>query len=179
MPEQPHVIGCVVVFPALNRAEYEYLTAFAESRRWRRPDGPYAVPDNPIAECTDPALDLDLYTTVADGQPGLACPWTPARGGSALLPAAPPTGLVLAVDDAAAWLDYLITHFLRPGARARGRPEFAGFGFDHVLRGAAAVYDGETGALRVVRVVDNVLTHECAFAGLGAESAAADTRLAA
>lgn len=171
MPEQPRVVGCVGVCPALNRAEYEYLTAFAESRRWRRPAGPYAVPDNPIAECTDPALDLDAYTVVADGQPGLACPWTPARGGHALQPSAVPTGLVLAVDDAAAWLTYLITHFLGPDARVRGRPEFAGFGFDHVLRGAAAIYEGETGALQVVRVVDNVLTHECPYAGIAERSA--------
>lgn len=166
---QPRLVGCVRVRPELNRAEYEYLTAFAESRRWRRPGGPYAVPDNPIAECTDPDLDLGAYTTAAEGQPGPACPWLPARGGTALVPTGVPTGLVLGPDDAAAWLAYLIAHLLGPGGLARGRPEFAEFTFDHVLRGAVAVYSGDTGCLRVVRVVDNVLSEDCPFAGFTPE----------
>lgn len=174
--DQPQLLGCVRVRPALNRAEYEYLTAFAESRRWHRPTGPYAVPDNPIAECTDPGLDLDAYTTVAEGQPGLACPWFPARGGEALVPVVP-TALNLKCDDAAAWLAYLITHFLGPHGRARGRPGFEAFSFDHVLRGAVAVYAGDTGGLRVVRVIDNVLSEECPFAGFG--PGPVDTPLAA
>jgi hypothetical protein len=156
--ERFHLVGCVWIEPPLRRDELDYLTAFTESRRWRRPGGPYAVPDNPLAECLDPALDLTLYTTPAAGQPGLSCPWTPARGGRALAPredvagghGAPP-------HEVTAWLAYLRDHFLGPGALAArsSEPAFAAFGFDHVLQGAAAVCEERTGVVTVVQVDAN------------------------
>ncbi|HZC27665.1 MAG TPA: hypothetical protein VE287_11625, partial [Actinopolymorphaceae bacterium] len=84
--EMFRLVGCVRVEPPLGRGEFDYLTAFAESRRWRRPEGSYAVPDNPLAECLDPGLDVALYSIAADGQPGLECPWVPGHEGRSLVP---------------------------------------------------------------------------------------------
>jgi hypothetical protein len=36
-------LGHVEIVPSLNQAEYDYLHAFARSRRSYRPGGPYAV----------------------------------------------------------------------------------------------------------------------------------------
>jgi hypothetical protein len=43
-------VGHIDIDPALNQDEIEYLTAFAASRRFDRPEGPYAVPGNPYAD---------------------------------------------------------------------------------------------------------------------------------
>lgn len=159
--ERFHLVGCVWIDPPLRRDELDYLTAFTESRRWRRPGGPYAVPDNPLAECLDPSLDLSLYTTPPEGQPGLSCPWVPGRRGRAL---APRRGVAggngLPPKEVAAWLAYLRDHFLRPGAVASqsGDPTFAAFGFDHVLQGAAAVCSERTGLVTVLQVDAHDLT---------------------
>ncbi|REF37915.1 hypothetical protein [Thermasporomyces composti] len=159
--ERFHLAGCVWIDPPLRREELEYLTAFTESRRWRRPGGPYAVPDNPLAECLDPALDLALYTTPPAGQPSVYCPWTPARAGHALaLRQDVAGGHGVPPHEVAAWLAYLRDHFLRPGALAAqsNEPAFAGFGFDHVLQGAAAVCSEWTGLVTVLQVEANDIT---------------------
>ncbi len=155
--ERFRVVGHVRVDPPLRGAEFEYLTAFAESRRWQRPDGPYAVPGNPIAECLDPDLDLGSYAVPADGQPGLRCPWAPAHGGRALVPSEGVGGTGHPPAEVAAWLAYLRDHFLRPhahAARCGGSTGglFAGFGFDHVLDGAAAVCGERSGEVTVIRI---------------------------
>ncbi|HEY6738026.1 MAG TPA: hypothetical protein VI076_04190, partial [Actinopolymorphaceae bacterium] len=130
--------------PGLGPAEYEYLLAFAESRRWNRPGGPYVVPDNPLAECTDPAVDLERYVVPAEGQPGLHCPWQPSQDGRALVPNIDPvTGPPTSVDEVVAWLVYLRDHFLRRDAYASVLPPecgFGGFTFGHVLVGVGAVF---------------------------------------
>jgi len=152
------MVGVVRVDPPLSPAEFEYLTAFAESRRWRRPGGPYVVPGNPLAECLEPAFDLTRYAVPADGQPGLRCPWFPAQRGRALVLAHPPAGDPGAsADEVAAWLRYLIDHFLRSGAQAAGSGDerFGQFSFDHVLDGSAAVCDQRTGLLTVIYVDAN------------------------
>jgi hypothetical protein len=44
-------LGHFEIVPSLNQAEYDYLHAFARSRRSYRPEGPYAVsPEDPHAE---------------------------------------------------------------------------------------------------------------------------------
>jgi hypothetical protein len=151
------------VDPPLRRAEFEYLMAFAESRRWSRPEGPYFVPANPLAECLDSSLDLASYGTPAEGQPGLLCPWIPSRAGEVLVPAdGLPGGSGLPPGEVAGWLDYICDHFLRPGALAEKADDstvaaetFVDFGFDHVLNGAAAVSSDPTGILTLVRVAAN------------------------
>jgi len=43
-------IGHIDIHPRLNIAEQRYLHAFASTRHYRRAEGPYAVPGNPMAE---------------------------------------------------------------------------------------------------------------------------------
>lgn len=124
-------IGHVDIEPALNRSEIAYLMAFAQSRRFDRPGGPYDVPGNPRAEDPDD-VPTDQYNEVAPGQPGLWCSWVPCW-----------EGCCLAFDGTekfyqpVPWLRYLITHFLKPGALASrsDAPWFRDFTFDHVLDG--------------------------------------------
>src|SRR5690606_8592333 len=44
------ILGEIEIRPSLNRAETAYLRAFAASRRWWRPQGPYHVPEPPHLE---------------------------------------------------------------------------------------------------------------------------------
>jgi hypothetical protein len=97
-------LGHIEVHPPLNGAEVEYLTAFSQSRRWDRPGGPYAVPDNPRLDDAyvlgepDPVTgvptfrppvspgseDRKRFSTVAPGQPQLYCQWAPCPKGCCL-----------------------------------------------------------------------------------------------
>ena len=124
-------LGHVEIVPALNKAEYDYLMAFADSRRTVRPGGPYAVtPRDPDHGKSDAAVRR--YNQICDGQPGYWCQWTPC-----------PHGCCLTWDGVEkfyagqAWLQYLIDHFLRSGALAQrsGDRQFADFTFDHQLNG--------------------------------------------
>jgi hypothetical protein len=58
---------------------------------------------------------------------------------------------------AEAWLQYLIDHFLCPGAlaRASGRPDFDDFTFDHVLNGTIAAERDDTRELWLIVCSDN------------------------
>jgi hypothetical protein len=60
--------GHVTVTPPLNPAEIAYLHAFADSRRMRRPEGPYSTCDADYSE-----LGFEGYNNPPDGQPGLWC----------------------------------------------------------------------------------------------------------
>ena len=152
-------IGHIDVYPPLNAAEQAYLTAFSESRRWRRPGGPYEVPGNPRAEDVDdaPTDDIDAYNTPPAGQPGLWCQWVPCWD-----------GCCLAFDghekfyDPVAWLTYLIDHFLKPGAVVShsGLPAFDGFTFDHACEGLVVGCRRDTKELFAVRARTNVVTKE-------------------
>ncbi|MFD2080645.1 hypothetical protein SAMN05421678_107179 [Actinopolymorpha cephalotaxi] len=160
-PESFRIVGRVLVDPPLRAEEFEYLAAFTESRRWCRFDGPYAVPGNPLAECLDPGLDLARYVEPAPGQPGLWCPWRLSDGGHALVPVFEPAlGEGSPPEEAASWLTYLCDHFLRTGAMA-GRHSgdrarwFGGFGFDHVLDGAAVVCSELSGRLTLIEMSAN------------------------
>src|SRR5690606_34373090 len=144
------IIGEIEIRPALNRAETTYLRAFAASRRWWRPPGPYHVPAQP--EAAEGDHDEVLFATTEPAQPGLRCPWLPD-----------PSGQVLVArrgraEEPVLWLRYLIAHFLRPGARAKsagGPAVFAEFTFDHILNGVVAASCVDTGRLALVRVSGN------------------------
>lgn len=163
VPGPCQLVGFFGVDPPLRASEAEYLTAFAESRRWRRPGGPYAVPDNPAAECLDTAIELDDYRAPADGQPGLYCPWTPDRNGRALVPVSGPDTCTEA--ESIEWLAYLIEHFLAAEGVAATEPEFAGFGFDHVLDGVGTICGRSTGRIIHLWVRRNRLRVEVASLG--------------
>lgn len=147
-------IGHIEVDPPLNEAESRYLDAFAGSRRWDRPEGPYAVPGNPYAE--EPHTDAgDRYNRSAPGQPQLWCQWVPAGG-----------GLCVTFNGyekfyaPVEWLTYLIDHFLAPDAWASHTddPLFDGFTFDHVLSGIVVGCRRDTRELFTIVVCDNRVT---------------------
>lgn len=125
-------VGHLDITPALNQDEVEYLTAFAASRRWDRPEGPYAVPGNPYAEQLPSPDAVPDVNRPGAGQPQLYCQWTPCWGGCCLSF----TGHEKFYQPVP-WLRYLVAHFLKPGAAASrsGLPEFAHFTFDHALSG--------------------------------------------
>lgn len=99
----------VDIVPGLNQSEYDYLTAFAD----RLPAG-------------------DDWA--AEGLPGPWCDWEPC-----------PHGCCLSWNGrekfnaprAWRWMEYLIDHFLRPGAaeQAGEKPRFGEFTFDHQMDG--------------------------------------------
>jgi hypothetical protein len=127
-------IGHIDIEPALNHDENEYLSAFSESRRYDRVDGPYAVPGDPVAENQTGRgdIDIDRYNRAAPGQPELWCQWEPCWTGCCLSDHGREK-----FYQPVRWLVYLIDHFLRPAAIAAesGLPVFEHFTFDHHLEG--------------------------------------------
>jgi hypothetical protein len=151
-----HYLGHVEIMPSLNQAEYDYLHAFARSRRSYRPGGPYAVsPEDPHTGSGD--REVELYNQIADGQPGYWCQWVPC-----------PHGCCLVWDGhekfyaGPAWLRYLIDHFLRRDAHARTSrgSQFAGFTFDHEMNGMIVGEQGDNRELFLLRVEGNEVTTE-------------------
>jgi hypothetical protein len=126
-------VGHIDIDPALNQDEIEYLTAFAASRRFDRPEGPYAVPGNPyVDDRAEADAAGDRYNRPAPGQPQLWCQWVPCWSGCCLS-----TDGNEKFYEPVAWLRYLVNHFLKPGAQASrsGAPQFEHFTFDHALSG--------------------------------------------
>jgi hypothetical protein len=146
-------LGHISIDPPLNQDEYDYLRLFARSRRSFRDGGPYEVfPLDPGEEA--PTLHGDeaaeRANRIADGQPGYWCQWVPC-----------PRGCCLGWDGrekfyaGGAWLQYLIDHFLRPGAAAgaTGGSWFRGFTFDHDLNGVVVGEQGDNRELFSLTVV--------------------------
>lgn len=147
-------IGHFDVNPPLNEAESHYLKVFAESRRWDRPQGPYAIPGNPYAE--EPPFNAgERYNRPAPGQPQLWCHWLAVGDGVGLTY----DGLEKCYAPVE-WLTYLIEHFLAPGARASHTddPLFDGFTFDHMLSGTVIGCRRDTRELFAIEVCDNEVT---------------------
>lgn len=155
-------LGQVDIDPPLNHAEQAYLSAFAESRRWERGEGPYAVSGNPAAEEDVRPQDEGAYNRPAAGQPELWCQWVPCWD-----------GCCLSFDGhekcyaPVAWMRYLFGHFLEPGAEASrsGDPRFAESSFDHVLDGLIVGCRRDTRELFGIRVTDNAVTRQCLRSG--------------
>src|SRR3954447_5570617 len=127
MAYSTHYLGHIKVTPPLNDVEHQYLTAFAETPHVREDPGPYAVADNPRAPRP---VGPDGYRVLnqRDDTPDVMCSWVPSCHGGCL---------VINGDHgehrhAAEWLQWLVDHFLRPGAKAAasGVEEFDGFTFD-------------------------------------------------
>jgi hypothetical protein len=149
-------LGHVEIVPNLNQAEYDYLRAFARSRRSFRPEGPYAVhPEDPHTGSSE--REVELYNKIAKGQPGYWCHWEPC-----------PHGCCLGWNGmekfyaGQAWLQYLIDHFLRRGAHAKdsGDPQFREFTFDHKMNGIIVGEQKDNRELFILRVVANEVARE-------------------
>lgn len=157
-------LGRLDIHPSLNDAEADWLRAFVAIDR-RFYSEPYEVAKNPRA------LELDrlqrrrshdeddaLKSLVPrDGTPYPHLDWGPC-----------PAGCCLAWDGteksrmAEESLQYLIDHFLRPGAHARldDRPEFEHFTFDHVVNGVIAAERDDTRELFLIVCKDNTIRRE-------------------
>jgi hypothetical protein len=146
------VLGEVEVRPRLNDAEIDYLTAFARTRRWFRPQGPYVVLGPDADETYD---DLAAINRPWPGEPSLACDWVPCDSGRRMC-----FNGRESFARPAEWLRYLIDTFLGPQAIARssGEAVFERFTFDHVLNGVFALRRSDTGRLWLIQVDDNVVT---------------------
>lgn len=160
-------LGHVTVDPPLNAAEREYLKAFSESRRWDRPSGPYTVPPNPRED--DSALEGvvrgaadDLTNHRSPGQPGLWCDWTPCAKGCCLS-----HNGVEKFYGSGEWMQYVIDHFLRPGAEARtsGLVCFDDFTFDHTCTGIIAVERRDVRELSLLHIERNEVHREVLVPG--------------
>jgi hypothetical protein len=142
-------IGHMDVRPPLNDAEFGYLTAFAETRRWSRPSGPFWVPMGPFGFDDEVSEDTDLGNTPPGGQPGLWCPWVPSCRGDCLIVREDGTdGKNYGI---ARWLGYLIETFLSPGGAAGDESGFEEFTFDHEVSGVIAEHRSDNGAFTLVR----------------------------
>jgi hypothetical protein len=152
-------LGHIDIAPALNQDELEYLSAFSLSRRFARPDGPYAVPGNPMAalDSEPEQVDVETYNQIAPGQPQLWCQWVPCFD-----------GCCLSFDGnekfyrPIEWMRYLIQHFLKPGAVASktGLPAFEHFTFDHQLNGIVVGCRRDTKQLYAINVKANRVTEK-------------------
>jgi hypothetical protein len=149
-------LGHVEIVPSLNQSEYDYLRAFARSRRSYRPGGPYAVsPEDPHTGSSE--REVERYNRIAKGQPGYWCQWVPCPHGCCLVwnghekfYAGP------------AWLQYLIDHFLRRDvyAKTSGGSQFAGFTFNHEMNGMIVGEQDDNRELFLLRVEANEVTRE-------------------
>lgn len=143
-----YFMGAISIDPPLNQDEIDYLHDFAQSRRMNRTGGPYiADPGNDHGQygtpfgggrTREPKDQLIDYNQPPDGQPGLWCQWIPEDD----------DGVALIWDEgekfynSVLWMEYLIEHFLKPGAKASKDPSaveqderIKNFTFDHVLNG--------------------------------------------
>ncbi|MGW6915869.1 hypothetical protein ACWGB8_18940 [Kitasatospora sp. NPDC054939] len=150
--------GRIAVRPPLNQAERTYLRDFARTRRMHRAAGPYYVGGpgyEPAGRGRRPkgADDVHDANLPPQGQPGLWCSWEPTDDGSAI-----EWNQMEKFSFATEWMQYLVDHFLKPGAAAQGRPGFEEFTFDHVLDGTVDASGEEPGDLWQLVVRANTAT---------------------
>lgn len=165
--------GFVTIDPPLNDVEVGYLTKFSDTRRMNRERGPYFV-DGPGFAGQDRTPDIIDYNTPPAGQPGLWCQWIPAGSISAgdwTPEARTDHGFGSAIYwnggekfyHAEQWLAYLIDHFLRPDAHAKGHDGFKHFTFDHTVSGVIYAQGEDPDDRWRMVVTDNVVTVEAAL----------------
>lgn len=146
-------IGHIDISPSLNEAEQAYLSAFSLTRHYDREEGPYYVSPNPYAD--QGSDDPERINHLAPGHPQIWCRWVPCW-----------EGCCIALDgeekiyQPTRWLDYLVRHFLAPGAEAStsGLELFEGFTFDHHLDGLVVGCRRDNKELYEIRVEDNVIS---------------------
>lgn len=158
-------LGHLTIEPPLDDAEADWLRAFAAVDR-RLYTQPYEVAMNARAlefdalrerRSGDDHHGSDPFTSLIsrDGPPHLD--WGPCLEGCCL--AWNGTDKSRMAEES---LQYLIDHFLRPGAHARlaGRPEFEHFTFDHVVNGIIAAERDDTCELFLIICEDNTIRRE-------------------
>lgn len=147
-------LGRLDIAPRLNPEETVWLRAFQRTHRGLHPDDPYAVPMNPGAEAVGHPLVEESSPGVLIIPRGLhSFDWHPCTDGCCLQ-----WKQVEKSNHATVELQYLIDHFLRPGAFAASdtRADFAPFTFDHTVSGTIAA-ERQDGWLYLVQARDNLL----------------------
>lgn len=158
-------LGRLTISPPLNDAEVDWLRAFAAIDR-RHYHHPYDVAMNPRVVQQDEANRArggrdapDPFATLTprDGSPYPHLDWGPCMDGCCLEWTRQEKSRM-----APEWIEYLIDHFLRPGANAQSsdRPEFEHFTFDHQLNGTLAGERDDSRELFLIVVRDNALRVE-------------------
>jgi hypothetical protein len=152
-------VGHISVTPPLNEAEFSYLTAFGETAHVAGM-GVYEVADNPRAPRPEGGIRLLERPT---DLPDVVCPWAPSCAGRCLIPDGRNDH-----RDAARWLQFLVDHFLKPGARASSsdNQEFAAFTFDHHLGAVVAAHRSDSGALWLIRAFGDEVSEETVWPGV-------------
>lgn len=143
--------GVIHIVPPLNLVEILYLVEFAAIRHTACEEGPYFI------------RGVDRYTLAprskpAEGKPGLYCGFAPDEDGRVL--ESNEDGKTYGAIE---WVQYLIDHFLKPGAIAStsGDPQFADFQFNHVLHGELKAQGDDPDDMWLLKVVENRVTkHE-------------------
>lgn len=119
--------GQINIDPPLNHEEIVYLTKFAGARRMKCDQGPYYVDRGDfMGQANGP--DVIDYNSPPEGQPGLWCQWEPTEDGRAI-----EWNGTEKFYDSVEWMQYLIDHFLRPEALAKGVLPF--LQANHILNG--------------------------------------------
>lgn len=110
--------GFISIDPPLNQAEIDFLNKFSDTRRMHREKGPYFVDGTgDYGQGNDP--DILNFNGPPPGQPGLWCQWVPSADGSAI-----EWNGAEKFYHSESWMQYLIDHFLRPGALAAAQLPF-------------------------------------------------------
>ena len=142
-------LGRARIEPPLSPDEVDFLKSFGRTRHYGSSTA-LDVAEHPADN--DRIGDVDTYNRVAQGMPGLWCPWTCCDEGCCLhwdggeKPYAPQQ-----------WLTYLIDTFLRPDAELADDPSARAIGltFDHVLNGMIVGERRETTELFALVVRNN------------------------
>jgi hypothetical protein len=102
--------------------------------------------------------DVINHNQPPEGQPGLWCGWTVSNDGTRIEWDGGEK-FYYATD----WMQYLIDHFLKPGAIGKGAPELEGFTFDHTVNGAIEARGEERGDIWQLVVEDNRVTRRAGY----------------
>lgn len=141
--------GSINVDPPLNEAEIDYLKRFAESRRMKRKNGPYYIGTGSSGQDQEP--DIEDYNRPPDGQPGLWCQWVPNDNGTEI-----EWDGGEKFYNSPEWMQYIIDHFLAPGAKAKSELPF--LQANHVLNGEIEAQGEESDDRWLLVVKDNKVT---------------------
>jgi hypothetical protein len=144
--------GKVSVNPPLNPTETAYLTKFAETRRMQRERGPYFV-DGTGSFGQGNDADITNGNQPPADQPSLWCDWAPSDDGHSIS-----WNGTEKFYGSTEWMQYLIDHFLKPGAHAQGHPGFEDFTFDHTVGGVIDAQGEDFHDQWQLTVVDNVVS---------------------
>lgn len=139
--------GSVSIDPPLNEQEIEFLTKFSESRRMNRKNGPYFVDGEGYRGQSDDSDVID-FNSPPDGQPGLWCQWIPTENGCSIV-----WDEGEKFYDSVEWMQYLIDHFLKPGAIAKDQLPF--LQANHICNGMIDAEGEEYGDLWRLVVKNN------------------------